>query len=171
MNLFAASVNQLLASQFSYAARSAAPAPVQPLPSRDTAAGAHSATPGVRGAATAADEVRFSAAALALPGRIPARPTSLSDLQRPKPQLNPSEEAALFDAESIEGGMAQQHYFDGEGAHDENGEAVEVEILSPELASRQMLRLVDRQQAAVSQLYSRNNDIVYHSQPMLALAA
>ena len=100
-------------------------------------------------------------------------PTSLAALQRPRAQLTPEEEALLFDADSIEGGLDGQarRFFDEAGAQDENGDAVVVEILSPDVADRDLPTLASQQQQRVSNLYARNNDVVYNVEPAIAFAA
>jgi hypothetical protein len=108
-----------------------------------------------------------------LPFVVPAPPATLAELQKPKPQLSPTDEALLFDADSIEGGINGQsrRFFDQDGAQDENGQAVEVEVLSPDVADRELPALASQQQARVSSLYARNNDIIYNVEPQIAFAA
>lgn len=108
----------------------------------------------------------------AVPFSTPA-PSSLAALSRPKPQLAPSDEAQLFDADSIEGGINGQarRFFDQAGAEDENGDTVEVEVIAPEVADRELPTVVSQKQAGVSYLYARNNDIVYNVEPQFAFAA
>lgn len=100
-------------------------------------------------------------------------PTSLAALSRTKPQLSPSDEAQLFDADSIESGLNGQarRFLDQAGAEDENGDAVEVEILSPDVADRELPTTQAQRQLSVSYLYARNNDIVYNVEPQVAFAA
>lgn len=105
--------------------------------------------------------------------QIDARPLRFADLTRPRANLNPSDEALLFDADSIEGGDGQpaRRFFDEQGAEDENGDAVQVEILSPDVADRELPALASQRQARVSNLYARNNDIIYNVEPQIAFAA
>ena len=104
---------------------------------------------------------------------VSAPPATLAELQKPKPQLSPTDEALLFDADSIEGDLGGQarRFFNRSGAQDENGQAVEVEILSPDLADRELPTLASQRQARASSLYARNNDIVYNVEPQIAFAA
>lgn len=108
-----------------------------------------------------------------LPFVVPAPPATLAELQKPKPQLSPTDEALLFDSDSIEGGINGQsrRFFDQDGAQDENGQTVEVEILSPDVADRELPALASQRQARASSLYARNNDIVYNVEPQIAFAA
>lgn len=108
----------------------------------------------------------------AIPFATPA-PGSLAALSRAKPQLSPSDEAQLFDADTIEGNVNGQgrRFRDQARAEDENGNAVEVEVLSPDLADREPASLRAQKQARASYLYARNNDIVYNVEPQVAFAA
>ncbi len=101
------------------------------------------------------------------------RPLRFNDLARPRALLSPDEEASLFDADSIEGGLDGQsrRFFDGAGAQDENGDSVAVEIISPDLADRELATLANQQQLRVSNLYARNNDVIYNVTPAIAFAA
>lgn len=101
------------------------------------------------------------------------RPLRFNDLAKPRALLSPEDEALLFDADSVEGGLDGQarRFFDESGAQDENGDAVAVEILSPDVADRQSPSLASQLQARISNLYARNNDIVYNVEPIIAFAA
>ena len=98
---------------------------------------------------------------------------SFGDLAKPRALLSPDEEASLFDADSIEGGLDGQarRFFNETGAQDENGESITVEILSPDVADRNAPALATQRQNSVSNLYARNNDIVYNVEPAIAFAA
>lgn len=98
---------------------------------------------------------------------------SFGDLAKPRALLSPTDEASLFDADSVEGGLDGQsrRYYNQAGAEDENGESVAVEILAPDVADRDLPALAAQQQARISNLYARNNDIVYNVEPAIALAA
>lgn len=104
---------------------------------------------------------------------VQAPPLSFADLAKPRPKLSPDQEALLFDADSVEGGLDGQarRFFDNAGAEDENGETVAVEILSPDVADRELPTLASQQQARVSNLYARNNDVIYNVEPAIAFAA
>lgn len=101
------------------------------------------------------------------------RPLRFNDLAKPRALLSPEDEALLFDADSVEGGLDGQarRFFDDAGAQDENGDAVTVEIIAPDVADRELPTLASQQQARVSNLYARNNDIVYNVEPVIAFAA
>lgn len=103
----------------------------------------------------------------------PLPPLSFSDLAKPRPKLSPDQEAVLFDADSIEGGLDGQarRFFNDAGAEDENGDAVAVEIIAPDVADRESPSLQSQQQVRVSNLYARNNDVVYNVEPAIAFAA
>lgn len=98
---------------------------------------------------------------------------SFGDLAKPRALLSPDEEASLFDADSIEGGLDGQarRFFDNAGAEDENGESVAVEIIAPDVADQELPTLQSQQQARVSSLYARNNDVIYNVEPAIAFAA
>lgn len=104
---------------------------------------------------------------------VPLPTISFGDLAKPRAKLSPDQEALLFDADSIEGGLDGQarRFFDDAGAEDENGETVAVEILAPDVADRELPTLQSQQQQRVSNLYARNNDVVYNVEPAIAFAA
>lgn len=98
-----------------------------------------------------------------------AKPQSFADLAKPKPILSPTEEAVLFDADAIDGDGQPRRFYDNQGAQDENGDAVEVEVIAPDTQPTQTL--AQQQQARVSNLYARVGEIVYSVEPAVAFAA
>lgn len=120
------------------------------------------------------------------------RQQTLADIAKPRPQLSPSDEIRLFAAASdnlrnplaaaTDIGVAQtvaSATLFGQ-AVDEQGTAVNVEILPPQGAANneittpqgtRVLSLAARAQASVASLYARNNDVVYNAEPLSQLAA
>ncbi|MFZ4540340.1 MAG: hypothetical protein ACOYNL_00840 [Rickettsiales bacterium] len=119
-----------------------------------------------------------------------------TDLAKPKPELSPTEELALFAAEQegtehhpITPLPAQLAQLAGQTppvqvltvitaeASDENGDAVEAELLTPEgepirVQNEPVISsFTARAQFAVAGLYARNNDVVYNVTPLAQLAA
>ncbi|MES2984833.1 MAG: hypothetical protein V4735_06580 [Pseudomonadota bacterium] len=116
---------------------------------------------------------------------------TFTDINRPRPQLSPTDELALFadvpeatlstigageptTAQTVAAASVQ-----GE-AVDEMGETVSVEIIAPESdhsdhilvsTGSASLSMAARAQASVAGLYARNNDIVYSMTPLAMLAA
>lgn len=117
-------------------------------------------------------------------GRAPSRnngerlPT-LANLLRPRANLSPSDEVALFAVrdnavQAREVAIQQSQAVTASitrlaQASDENGDAVEAEVIT--LRSRGEDIRQQRAQVSVAGLYARNNDIVYNVTPISRLAA
>lgn len=90
------------------------------------------------------------------------RPGSFSDLVKPRPTLQPTDEMQLFASNAPSQTVE-------DGAQDEAGNAIEVEILAP--GEPVNASLTSQRQAIASNLYARNNDLIYTQEPALAFAA
>jgi hypothetical protein len=103
---------------------------------------------------------------------------ALARLAPVRPNLNPSDEAALFgsEVEAATTTPTAAGSIVGE-ATDANGQAVAVDIITPQTAAlstqaqANILPLTARQQYAASQLYARNNDVTFNSSAVALLAA
>lgn len=95
------------------------------------------------------------------------RPQRFADLLKPKPNLEPADEVQLFASTEEEGGSANRYVADG--AIDENGDAVEVEIIAP--SAQPASPLIQQRQQQASTVYARNNELIYTSDPVFAFAA
>jgi len=104
-------------------------------------------------------------------GVIDERPKSFSDLLKPKPALEPADEALLFaaTAKQEDENNSPNTTILQNAAEDENGEVLDVEVIVPGKATAPELS-AQRQQAA-SNLYARNNDIIYSIDPAVQFAA
>lgn len=90
------------------------------------------------------------------------RPGSFHDLLKPRPTLEPADEAVLFASNPSNPVLSN-------AAQDENGNAVEVEILAP--GTQPNASITSQRQLSVSHLYARNHDLIYTQEPVLAFAA
>lgn len=105
----------------------------------------------------------------------PDRPPRFSDLAKPKPELSPAEELALYAAEGEEGVPKPEAAMSNPILEvvDEQGVPVEAEVIAPEVAKggEKFAAAYDRFQQSVAGLYARNHDISYNITPMAVLAA
>jgi hypothetical protein len=97
------------------------------------------------------------------------RPQRFSDFNRPRATLNPSDEALLFSASEDGQGNAFAN-LNPQGAQDETGAAIEVEIIAPNAGAVAPAVQAQLQQRA-SDLYARNSTLSYTMDPVLAFAA
>ncbi len=97
---------------------------------------------------------------------------SFADLTKPKPKLSPEEEMLLFNAETLEDEEGSRtSYVLPDGAEDENGEPVQMEVFTPNANAQSKPTLAQQLQQRVSHLYAQVNDIVYTSAPAVTFAA
>lgn len=98
------------------------------------------------------------------------RPKRFSDFQKPRPTLEPADEALLFASDPFAASSVPAGIAIG-GAQDEQGQAIEVEIIAPRDPNRPVLSAAAQQQQKISDLYARNHALAYGSDPVLAFAA
>ena len=112
------------------------------------------------------------------------RKATLGDLAKPKADISPSDEVALFSGEqaapTVAVNAAAQQPIEAASAVvsseaevlDENGDPVEAELLKSNSDSASGAgTFTYRQQYAVAGLYARNSDIAYNITPLAAFAA
>lgn len=97
------------------------------------------------------------------------RKRSFSDLLRPRALLSPSAESQLFAKQVLNDTLEQPDIT----ASEEDGTPVEVELFTPQgqSVSTKVVDLTSRLQRAASDLYARNNFVVYNVDPEVAFAA
>ncbi|PZP83827.1 MAG: hypothetical protein DI582_10260 [Azospirillum brasilense] len=101
---------------------------------------------------------------------------TFGDLQRPRATLSPSDEAELFDTDTVGGDVGQgSGYLQRDSAEDENGDTVEVEIITPDdlLGANiaQGANLSAQRQQNASGLYARTYALGTEEPALLAFAA
>jgi hypothetical protein len=107
------------------------------------------------------------------------RNTSLRDYFRPRTRLSPTDEVALFAASNLSGRFFSAPVRSATigaiplEARDENGEAVEAQILTGEENSALGISLaaLNKLQRSVANLYARNNEVIYAATTITHLAA
>lgn len=101
---------------------------------------------------------------------------TFGDLQRPRAALSPADEAELFDADTVGGDVGQgSGYLQRDSAEDENGNPVEVEIITPDdllsANATQGANLAAQRQQSASGLYARTYALGTEEPALLAFAA
>jgi len=100
---------------------------------------------------------------------------TFGDLQRPRAQLSPSDEATLFDADTVGGDVGEGNGFlQRDTAEDENGNTVEVELILPAEARGQangVTTLASLRQQGATSSYARSFVLGTEEPPVLAFAA
>ena len=106
-------------------------------------------------------------------GRQQRQQYTFNDLVRPRAELSPSDEMALFAGEDAVTGEVAAVAPSAAEAFDGEGQPVEAEIIPPKSAevATAFSKFTSQVQFAVASLYARNNDIVYNVSPIAQLAA
>lgn len=101
------------------------------------------------------------------------RKQSFSDLAKPKAQLSPFDELALFAGQEDAAEPGAQTITIPNGAAEEDGTPIEVELLTPELGQNTApaQSLAARWQQQVSNLYARNFNLGATAFPVIEFAA
>lgn len=104
------------------------------------------------------------------------RPQSFANIAKPRADLSPSDETQLFAVNA-----AAEYGVPGSGrpvilrngAHDQNGDAVDVELITNDgdEPRNDAQTLAAQKQQRIASLYAKNSDVIYNVDPVLQFAA